>query len=266
MLALALYIFSLIIVLGYTTIIFFLAQFKKDNSIIDIAYGLGFIITGLFLTHSNLLQHSKLSLYSIIILTLIIIWGTRLSYRIYKKNKGKDEDFRYKTWREDWNKKGYLYYFSRSYLQIFILQGFIISLVLLPFTLSLSTSQVSTSGILFGLALWAIGFFFEAVGDRQLDKFIKHKHTTGHTIMKTGLWKYTRHPNYFGESMMWFGLGYIAYVATGSLFVFISPILITYLLLFVSGIPMLEKKWEGNEEWEAYKKKTSAFIPLPQKN
>lgn len=262
MLAATLYFISLIILLGYETVVFLLAQIKND-----IAYGLGFIIAGTYLLQSDLLEGSHISLYSIIIFTLIVVWGIRLSYHIYKRNKRRnDEDFRYQAWRKAWKKRGFKYYSMRSTFLLFIIQSFIISLVLLPFTLSLSKNTISTSGILLGLVLWVIGFFFEVVGDRQLDNFIKHKHATGNTIMKTGLWKYTRHPNYFGESMMWLGLGYIAYVATGSLLVFISPILITCLLLFVSGIPMLEKKWEGDPEWEAYRKKTSAFIPLPQKS
>jgi steroid 5-alpha reductase family enzyme len=154
---------------------------------------------------------------------------------------------------------------ARSYLQIFILQGLIISLVLLPFTVSLSSTSNSSSWVFFALILWIIGFCFEAIGDKQLDRFIKSDDPHKGTIMKTGLWKYTRHPNYFGESTMWWSLAIIALSSGVSFIVLLSPILITYLLLFVSGIPMLEKKWEGNEEWEAYKKKTSAFFPLAPK-
>lgn len=83
--------------------------------------------------------------------------------------------------------------------------------------------------------------------------------------MKSGLWKYTRHPNYFGESLMWWGLALVAFGGVATYFVFLSPLLITYLLTKVSGIPMLEKKWEGVPEWEVYKKQTSAFFPLPPK-
>jgi steroid 5-alpha reductase family enzyme len=264
MLSLAFYLLSLIIALSYTTVLFFVAQFKKDNSIIDIGYGLGFIFTAITLM---IAAHNRGSIsdYTIVLFTLIIIWGTRLSFRIYKKNRNKPEDFRYASWRIEWMRKGYIYYLSRAYLQIFILQGFIISIVLLPYTLTL-TANGNGSTILFGLCLWLFGFFFEALGDKQLDTFIQRKNIHEGHIMKTGLWKYTRHPNYFGESMMWFGIAYIAQTSGISLIVFISPILITYLLLFVSGIPMLEKRWGGDQEWEVYKKKTSAFIPmLPKK-
>lgn len=253
------YILSLITVLSFTSLLFLLAQYLKNNSIIDIAYGLGFIVTASTL---GLLYVSPVgfSFASKIIFTLICIWGIRLSYRIYQKNKGKPEDFRYTTWRNEWVKKGNAYFLIRSYFQIFILQGFIISIVLLPFTLSLISPNDNMNIFNIGMMMWLVGFFFEATGDYQLDTFIKDKTKTS-TIMKTGLWKYTRHPNYFGESTMWWGLAIIAFSSVNSFIVFLSPILITYLLLFVSGIPMLEKKWVGNNEWEDYAKKTNAFLP-----
>lgn len=254
----ALYITSLILTLGVTSVLFFVAQFKKDNSIIDIAYGLTFVAVACELASMN--AH-PLTPASMIILFLITVWGLRLASRIFMKNRGKGEDFRYQSWRKAWTRHGTRYYFARAYLQIFILQGVIISIVLLPFTLTLTNSSQPHSPLLIGLIIWLLGFFFEVVGDKQLDTFI-HKENKTSMIMKTGLWKYTRHPNYFGESMMWFGLAFIAYSSGVSLFVFLSPLLITYLLLFVSGIPMLEKKWEGIPEWEVYKAKTSAFIPL----
>lgn len=259
--SIALYITSLIITLGVTTILFFIAQFKKDNSIIDIAYGLTFIAVTYELAS---MQTRALAPASIFILFLITVWGIRLAYRIFMKNRGKGEDFRYQAWRKEWSRHGTRYYFARAYLQIFILQGIIISIVLLPFTLSLVTASLSNSLLLVGLVVWIFGFIFEVVGDRQLDAFIKNPNKTS-TIMKTGLWKYTRHPNYFGESTMWFGLAFISYSSGVSLLVFLSPILITSLLLFVSGIPLLEKRWAGIPEWEVYKAKTSPFIPLPPK-
>ena len=258
-----LYIISLITVLVFTTTLFFIAQKKKDNSIIDIAYGLGFIFTAYSLTIYKYTS-SNMSVYTFIILFLITIWGTRLSYRIFKKNHGKPDDFRYKTWREEWSSKGKLYYVVRSYLQIFVLQGIVISVVLLPFTLSIPLSSLISPLLYIGLLVWLTGFFFEAVGDKQLDNFILNPEKKT-TIMQTGLWKYTRHPNYFGESSMWWGIAIISIAGGAPIIVILSPLLITYLLLFVSGIPMLEKKWEGVPEWEVYKQKTSAFLPLPPK-
>lgn len=258
------YIQSLAITLIYTTLLFYFAYKKSNNSIIDTGYGLGFIISSTIIFYLSYIL-DPISIYSIIILSLIIVWGTRLSYRIYTKNKNKPEDFRYATWRELWAKKGAAYFYIRSYLQIFILQGLIISIVLLPLSVALLAKMTVDVNIWIyaGIGIWIVGFLFESIGDYQLDAFIKNPDPTKGSIMKTGLWKYSRHPNYFGESSMWWGLSCIAYGSTGVYFAFISPLLITFLLLFVSGIPMLEKKWKGNSEWEDYKKRTSPFIPLP---
>lgn len=114
-----------------------------------------------------------------------------------------------------------------------------------------------------GFVLWLIGFFFETVGDAQLDAFIKNPENKG-KIMMSGLWKYSRHPNYFGESTMWWGIALMSLgLSALPLYGFVSPLLITYLLLYVSGVPMLERRWEGNPEWEAYKARTSVIVPLP---
>ncbi len=257
------YLFSACILFVLATVLFIVAQIKNNNSIIDIGYGWGFIITAFLLACNELILH-PLTPQATLLFFLICIWGIRLSYRIYKKNAGKEEDFRYRAWREEWQRKSMPYFYVRSYFQIFLLQGFVISIVLLPFTLTVDQSFAAHSQLmLLGSVLWIIGFMFEAIGDSQLDAFIKNKNPNKGTIMTSGLWKYTRHPNYFGESLMWWAIALISYSASSSLFVFLSPILITYLLLFVSGIPMLEKKRKGNPDWEVYKKKTSAFIPLP---
>lgn len=115
-----------------------------------------------------------------------------------------------------------------------------------------------------GLGVWLIGFIFETVGDWQLDRFIATKPAPG-SILTTGLWKYTRHPNYFGEVTMWWGIWLMVAPLPFSYLAFISPLAITYLILKVSGIPMLEAKYEGNAAFAAYKARTSAFFPLPPK-
>lgn len=258
------YILSLGILFIFVSVVFILACYKRDNSVIDIAYGLGFLATTYAISF-YVLTLAPLPPTTTFILILITIWALRLSYRIYRKNKGKPEDFRYAAWRTSWTTQGTSYFYIRSYLQIFILQGLVISIVLLPFTQSILATQ-SFSGMAFvGLGIWIIGFIFESVGDAQLDRFIKSTDPDKGTIMRTGLWAYTRHPNYFGESAMWWGIACIALSGGASIVVLASPILITYLLLFVSGVPMLEAKWAGNKEWETYRDTTSVFIPLPSR-
>ena len=180
------------------------------------------------------------------------------------KNKNKPEDFRYKAWRDAWGSS----FVVRSFFQIYMLQGLIIFIVASPILIALVFGDTVLFAPLFilGSLLWSLGFFFESVGDYQLDKFITNPSNKG-KIMMSGLWKYTRHPNYFGESMMWFSIALCAISFTPLAFVgIISPLLITFLLLKVSGVPMLEKRWEGNNTWEQYKAKTSVFFPtIPKK-
>jgi steroid 5-alpha reductase family enzyme len=247
---------SLFVLLIYMTSLFLIALFRKDNGTADIGYGIGFMV----LTATILLEEYPFSFFQYIPALFTFIWGTRLALRIYRKNKGKPEDFRYRAWREAWGAT----FIPQSFLQIYMLQGIIIFLVALPVTASLlfPTLIPENNFLLLGVLLWMVGFFFESRADFELDTFIKNPENKG-KIMTSGLWKYSRHPNYFGESLMWWSMALIAYSITGLAVVLISPLLITYLLLKVSGIPMLEKRWAGNPEWEAYKAKTSAFIPLP---
>ena len=240
---------------AYMSFLFCIALWRKNNGIADIGYGGGFIVV----TAVAVIMTAQISLGQAFFVVLPFIWGVRLVSRIYLKNKNKPEDFRYKAWRDAWGSS----FVVRSFFQIYMLQGLIIFIVASPIVLALVYGDTILYLPLFigGMLLWLIGFFFESVGDYQLDRFITNPQKKG-TIMMSGLWKYTRHPNYFGESMMWFSISAIAISFTAvAFFGIISPLLITYLLLKVSGVPMLEKRWEGNTEWEVYKAKTSVFIP-----
>lgn len=243
----------------YMSSLFFVALWRKNNGIADIGYGGGFILV----IASTIVSSSPQSFAQGLFVILPFVWGIRLAVRIYLKNKNKPEDFRYKAWRDAWGSL----FAVRSFFQIYMLQGFIIFIVASPVILALVYGEavIYTPLFILGFLLWCVGFFFESVGDYQLDQFIANPSNKGKILM-SGLWKYTRHPNYFGESMMWIGVSIIALSFTSvAVLGIVSPILITFLLLKVSGVPMLEKRWEGNKEWEVYKKKTSVFFPLVSK-
>lgn len=245
--------FSALLIFLYASFWFWISVWKKRNDVADIAWGLGYIFLCAVLLFTEV-QSARLLLISF----LITLWGGRLSLTIFLRNRNKPEDFRYQKWREEWGK----WFFLRSFFQVFFLQGCILLLVASPVILvsgALWQPALNLLDIL-GVFLWGIGFFFEAVGDFQLAEFRKNPANKGH-ILTTGLWKYTRHPNYFGESVMWWGIFLIAISSPYGIWALISPFTITFSLLFVSGIPMLEKKYEGNEEFEDYKKRTSAFFP-----
>lgn len=234
------------------TLWFFISIFKKRNDVADIAWGMGFLFICFFLFLSQ-------ALYSIsaLIYTLVSLWGGRLVVHIGFRSKGKSEDFRYKKWRQEWGK----YFLIRSYLQVYILQGFFMWLIAIPIVIAGISPHHNVNTFTFvGFAIWLIGFSFEAIGDYQLSVFIKNKtHKTD--IMQTGLWRYTRHPNYFGEVLVWWGVFIITLPLQNGFWGIVSPLTITYLLLYVSGIPMLESKYKDNEAFKAYKLQTSAFLP-----
>ena len=254
--------FAVLLLASALLVVFGLALFLENNSIIDIAYGLFFVLV----TWNLALFWNELTLRQWILLVLITVWGLRLSLRILRKNWKKPEDFRYRAWREAWTRRGKLYFFFRSLVQIYLLQGSVVLIVLTPVLIAFSQAQTPLTWLNFvGIVIWGTGFFFELVGDWQLDRFIRNPENNG-KIMTSGLWKFTRHPNYFGEASMWWGIWLFVLGLPLSLMAIASPLLITFLLLKVSGIPMLEKRWAGQPDWEEYKKRTSAFVPwFPKK-
>lgn len=249
------YILSIIFIFIYMSVFFIVAQKIKNNSIVDIAWGLGFVLISII----TYIYNGVFNIINLFPNILVVIWGLRLAFHIFKRNFKKEEDFRYAKWRKDWGR----FFLIRSYLQIFILQGFFMFIISLPiiYNNSLNIKELSVINY-FGIIVWIIGFLFEAVGDYQLKMFIKDVKNKNH-IMTKGLWKYTRHPNYFGESLLWWGMFLLVY--QDNIYIIISPILITFLLLFVSGVPLLEKKYKDNPEFIEYSKKTNKFIPWFQK-
>jgi len=247
-----------VVLFSFVTLLFVLSIIIKRNDIADTAWGIGIILVAF----TSYIRRTEDVLLTKILLLLVVLWGVRLSVRIFLRNIMKREDYRYKKWRDEW---GAWFYF-RSYLQVYLLQGFFMIVVgysVIHASMYATTNSIGGFAIL-GIFVWCIGYFFEVVGDWQLDRFTKSKPEQG-AILRTGLWRYTRHPNYFGEVTMWWGLWLMVATLPMSYFALISPITITFLILKVSGIPMLEKKFEGNVQFEEYRKHTSAFFPLPPK-
>lgn len=249
---LELYLQGAIGILLYASICFIIALILKRNDIADVAWGLGYVAIILIC-----LQQFSFKPISLLISCLIALWAIRLSWYIGTRNKGKQEDFRYAQWRKDWGK----HFYWRTYLQVFVLQGFFLLIIAAPIFISFAdSSKTSLNWVIYlGAVLWLKGFLLQAIADYQMSKFRKHKQPG--QIMNTGLWKYSRHPNYFGEILMWWGLWLIVLPLPFGWLGIISPMTITYLLAFVSGVPMLEKKYIGNSAYTAYQKTTNALIP-----
>jgi steroid 5-alpha reductase family enzyme len=187
----------------------------------------------------------------------------RLFLHILVRNKGKGEDPRYVAMRENHGKR----FWWISLFTVFSLQGFLLWLVSLPIQIGQLSPLPARFTWLDGLGalIWTVGFAFEAIGDWQLAKFLKNPRNKG-LVMDRGLWAYTRHPNYFGESLIWWGVYIITLAAPGTFWGILGPLTITFLLLKVSGVPMLEETLREQPAYSAYIKKTSAFFPwFPRK-
>ncbi|MGC9344980.1 MAG: DUF1295 domain-containing protein [Bacteroidales bacterium] len=238
----------------YMLFFYLLAQIIKNNSIVDIGWGPGFIV----LTTTLLLYTGSYNLYYFILSGIILIWGLRLSLHIFLRNKGKPEDFRYANWRKEWGKKQAWI----AFYKVFMLQGFVMIVVSLPVILAFYNQNPGLSPLnYFGLILFLTGFLVESIGDYQLTAFKKDTKNKG-KIIQSGLWKYTRHPNYFGEAVVWWGIFFVTVGHGFEYLSIVSPVVITLLLRFGSGVPMLEEKYKDREDFQRYAEKTPVFIPF----
>lgn len=252
------FITAAVVIFVYMSCIFLLALALKDNSIVDIAYGGAYITVAASTAMQWWSGHPR----QVLLLILVTIWGFRLTVHLLFRKRGKGEDFRYRKWREQWGR----FFVIRSFFHIYMLQGSVILIVASPVIAAVARPGRSLGVLdLLGAAVWLTGIYFESVGDWQLLRFKKDPVNKGR-VMTTGLWRYTRHPNYFGEATLWWGVYIIALGSPVTWWTFVSPLTIDFLLLKVSGIPMLEKRFEGNDEFENYKRCTNAFFPWFPRN
>ncbi len=251
------FIFSLNLaaVILMMTIGWLISLVLKNVTVVDSLWGLGFVMiawTTFFLTDGFFGR-------KLLIAMLVTFWGLRLSLYLTRRNWGKGEDPRYGSWREKSGKHFWIF----SLFKVFLLQ----SIFLWAISISLQYGVASKSPEMItwldvcGLTLWVIGFIFEAVGDWQLAAFKSNPANKGN-VMDRGLWAYTRHPNYFGECLMWWGIFLIAFSAPNSGWTVLSPLIITVVLLKMTGIPLTEKTMVTHRPgYKEYIQRTNAFIP-----
>lgn len=254
---LQIWLFAGLAILGMMTGLWLLSLWLRNSSIVDIFWGVGFVLatwTYYALTPGGFAGRKLLTCL------LVSLWGLRLALYILRRNWGKPEDYRYAAWRRDNGPR----WWWISFFQVFLIQGILLWLISAP----LLAAQLSPVPLrltwLDGLAVlaWGVGFSFEAGGDWQLARFKAEPANRG-KLLTSGLWRYTRHPNYFGDAAQWWGFYLLALVAGGWWTVF-SPLLMTFLLLRVSGVRLLEKSLQGAKPgYEEYARRTSAFFPLP---
>ena len=257
-----------IVILIHFTIYFFRAVKQNNFGIIDIGWGQGFVfVVWLLMIYRVFILGANANAIGYLTLILTSIWGIRLSSHIGQRNHGKPEDKRYVAMRAKIKPP---YVLLKSYVNIFLLQALfmlIISLVLVFNVMAGFSNPVDPMmliPIFLGVVVWLGGYFFQSVGDRQLAIFVAKPENKG-KLMTEGLWAYTRHPNYFGEVLMWWGIAILGF-ANGfgiaiPLIGFISPLVVTWLLRYVSGVPLLEKHMKTKPGFAEYEKTTNIFFP-----
>jgi steroid 5-alpha reductase family enzyme len=256
---LSIYLTAGLVILSLMTLLWLVSLALKDSSIVDIFWGTGFVI--IYWVYFALTPDSYL-LRKWLMGILVTIWGLRLSLYILWRNWGKPEDYRYQAWRKEAGSN----WWWQGFFRVFLLQGILMWVISTPL-LAVQSGGESAHPVLFdalGLVLWAIGFFFESVGDFQLARFKANPANQG-KVLDRGVWRFTRHPNYFGDSAQWWGY-YLISASSGGWWTIFSPTLMTLLLLRVSGVALLEKTLETRPGYKEYIEKTSPFIPwFPRK-
>lgn len=245
---------------GSLFLLWLLSLAKRDASLIDSFWGLGFaLLAGVELASAS--HHAPRQL---LLVALVVAWALRLSLYLLWRNHGQPEDPRYARMRDRWGAR----FWWVSLLTVFLLQGLLMEVVSLPLQVALGVDASRPFGLLdaLGVALWTVGLGFEAVGDWQLARFKASPGSAGQ-VLNHGLWRYTRHPNYFGDFCVWWGLFAIACAAAVPWWTVIGPGTMTWLLTRVSGVPLLEKGLAARRPGYAdYVRRTSSFFPRPPRD
>lgn len=232
----------------------------RDASLVDLVWGVAFVVV----TAAVGLAGDGASSRRLLLAVLVGVWGLRLSGYLAWRNLGHGEDYRYQAMRKKYGDRFPLI----SLVVVFGLQGVLVWVVSLPVQLAADAAEPSGIGLLawLGIALWALGLGFETIGDAQLSRFKADPANKGQ-VMDRGLWRYTRHPNYFGDATLWWGIWLVAassWVAVGTV---IGPLAMTYLLAKGTGKPLTEKSMsESKPGYGDYVRRTSGFVPLPPRD
>lgn len=242
---------TLSLTLGLMTLLWLLSLALRDSSIVDVYWGAGFAV--LAWTYRSL--STGFDARSLLLAVLVSIWGLRLAVHIFVRNAGKGEDFRYRAWREEHGSN----WWWRSFFQVFMLQGILMWIVSLPLLAAMESGADGWTVLdIAGGLFWLVGFIFEAGGDWQLARF-KSKPENKGKLLTSGFWSLTRHPNYFGDAAVWWG--YFLFALPAGWWTIFSPAIMTFLLMRVSGVAMLERTMKVKPGYEKYMQNTPAFFP-----
>ena len=251
----------LLTALTFMTFAFGFSRLVRRTDVIDMMWGIVIVVLAVASLLANPYGVGLGMNVQTVATVLVSIWGIRLSYHIARRLLRTPEDPRYKERRRNWHGNDAL----NTYLRVFVVQA-VLTVTIASVVICINMAEETGLGMMawLGVGVWGIGFLFEVIGDWQLKRFLGNTKTRN-TVMTRGLWKYTRHPNYFGEATMWWGVAIIALTMPIGWMGLLSPVVITYLLFYVSGVPLAEKRAAKRAGWKAYTQRTSKFLPqLPR--
>lgn len=251
--------FGLVVVsVTYMSLWYGIARYVRRYDVVDSAWGLGFVLVAWI----GLSLRANFHPLQLVSAALVSLWGLRLFVHIARRNwRRPEDDRRYQLLRQKWGSAAK----RKAYTHIFLLQAVLLLVVSLPMlAIAWTRSPQLNAGTWIGWAIWLFGISFEAVADWQLSHFLRNRAAGSHQLMGQGLWRYSRHPNYFGEITTWWGAALVA-ISSGEWWGVLGALVLTVLITKISGIPPLEKHYDGNPAYEAYRRHTSALVPRPPK-
>jgi steroid 5-alpha reductase family enzyme len=244
---------SLVAIVALFTILWYVSVRLEDSSIVDIAWGPSILVLSLIYYFTG----NGAPLRAGLTVALVAIWAIRLGVHLYLRNQTQGEDARYEIMRSRRGRSWWWY----SYFRVFLLQALTAWVASIPLYFAIVSVAPQNLTIIdyLGVLLFAIGFGFEAVGDEQLRQF-RNKPRNVKLVLETGLWQYSRHPNYFGEALLWWGFGLLG-AATGGVVGLIVPALLTYFLMNISSMLLERSLMRNRRAYAGYAEATSAFLP-----
>jgi steroid 5-alpha reductase family enzyme len=247
---------TVVVVFAVTLLV---ARATGHHSVVDVAWGLGFVvIAAVSFALSGVLGAGD-GVVRATVLLLVAVWGLRLAIYIGRRNRGKGEDPRYAAMLGDDHPPGAVT--GTVLRKVYLPQAGVMLVVSLPVLAAMVRGSTVLAVVVAGVALWLVGFVFESVGDAQLAAFKADPARSG--VLDTGLWRYTRHPNYFGDACVWWGIFVVAAGHPLALVTAVGPLLMTYLLVAVTGKELTERSMSQRPGYDEYVRRTSGFLPLP---
>lgn len=254
-----LFAYGLLGSIAAVSVAFVCAYITKRIDIIDAFWGVAIFASVV----AAVIQSQEVGTYAYGVIALVGIWALRLSYYIFRRFlRSAKQDERYTEIVGNWPQS---FIWPQVYIRIFLLQAILAAFVGYAASLIIASDTISPWLFATGAAVWVAGFIIESMADRQMAAFVQ-KFGKKNIVMQTGLWKYSRHPNYFGEVTMWWGVWIISLSTDVWHLALVSPLLITILIVCVSGVPPAERRAASRKGWDEYVKKTSMLVPLPTKN